>query len=148
MPRSTTSFFIPDINVWIALTYQGHAHHLVAADWFSTVGENARLIFCRFTQLGLLHLLTAEAVMADEVLSQVEAWGLYDRWLQDDRVDLMDEPAGLEGRFRAMTSAKHPAPKDWADSYLSAFAAAGQFTVVTFDRAFRTKTKALLLSSE
>ncbi len=148
MPRSTTSFLFPDINVWIALTHQAHAHHLVASDWFAGLPIEARLMFCRFTQLGFLRLVTAEAVMEDDVMSQTEAWSVYDQWLQDDRVDLMDEPLGLESRLRVLTQSRHPTPKDWGDSYLAAFAAAGQLTLVTFDRAFRLKTNALVLLSE
>ena len=37
MPPSTTSLF-PDINVWVALTYEGHSHHSNAAEWFATQG--------------------------------------------------------------------------------------------------------------
>lgn len=145
MPRSTRSFLFPDINVWIALTYEGHVHHVTARNWFHTVGPTARLFFCRFTQLGLLRLLTAEAVMgSDEVMSQEEAWGAYDQWLQDGRVGFLDEPAGLEAPFRGMTRLRRPAPKDWADSYLAAFAGVAQLTLVTFDRAFRNKAKQLL----
>ena len=143
MPRSTKLFLFPDINVWIALTYQGHVHHLVAADWFGGVDPESRLFFCRFTQIGLLRLLTSEAVMADEAMSQDEAWRIYDRWLADDRVDLMHEPSGLESRFRSLTRSRQPAPTDWADSYLAAFAAAAQLTMVTFDRALRAKAKPL-----
>ena len=66
MPPSTTSLF-PDINVWVALTYEGHAHHSNAANWFATLSPDATFAFCRFTQLGLWRLLTAEAVMGDEV---------------------------------------------------------------------------------
>lgn len=144
MPEFTRSSLFPDINVWVALTYEGHAHHTIAVDWFSTVDEGASLIFCRFTQLGLLRLLTAGAVMGDEVMSQPEAWTAYDRWQQDERVDFMDEPPGLEQRFRTLTRLRHPATKDWADSYLAAFAATGQLTLVTFDRALRTKVKPLI----
>ena len=32
--------------------------------------------------------------MGDEVLNQPGAWKAYDRWLQDDRVDFIDEPHG------------------------------------------------------
>jgi len=63
MPGSTTSFLFPDINVWIALTWEGHVHHAIARRWFGTVDGGARLFFCRFTQLGLLRLLSSEAVM-------------------------------------------------------------------------------------
>jgi toxin-antitoxin system PIN domain toxin len=145
MPRSTRSFLFPDTNVWVALTYEGHVHHVIARDWFGAVDEGSRLVFCRFTQLGLLRLLTAEAVMGDEVMNQQEAWRAYDEWLQDERVDFVDEPPGFESRFRTITRLRHPAPKDWADSYLAAFAGTSQLTFVTFDRAFRTKVRPLVL---
>jgi len=144
MPPSTTSLF-PDINVWVALTYEGHAHHANAAEWFAMLSRDATFVFCRFTQLGLLRLLTAEAVMSDEVMTQPEAWAAYDRWLKDPRVELVEEPAEIETRFRALTRLRQPATKDWADSYLAAFAAVGQLTLVTFDRGLRAKVKAAIL---
>ena len=82
MPASMTSFLFPDINVWIALTHGAHVHHQVARDWFDSLEPDARFCFCRFTQLGLLRLLTAEPVMGEEVMTQVEAWAVYDRWLR------------------------------------------------------------------
>jgi toxin-antitoxin system PIN domain toxin len=144
MPSSTTSLF-PDINVWVALTYEGHVHHLNAGKWFATLSRDATLAFCRFTQLGLLRLLTAEAVMSDEVMTQPQAWLAYDRWLQDPRVELVDEPAEIETRFRALTRLRQPATRDWADSYLAAFATVGQLTLVTFDRGLRAKAKSAIL---
>ena len=142
MPRSTRLFLFPDINVWIALTYEGHIHHRAAKHWFDSLRAGARLFFCRFTQLGLLRLLTAEAVMGqEEVMSQAEAWGAYDRWLADDRVGFLGEPAALEPAFRSLTRLRRPAPKDWADSYLAAFAQVSQLTVVTFDRALQSKVR-------
>jgi len=118
----------------MALTYQGHIHHARAAAWFPGLPADSRLFFCRFTQLGFLRLLTAEAVMADEVMNQPQAWQTYDRWLQDDRVACLDEPSGLERISRSLTRLRRPATKDWADSYLCAFATASQLTLVTFDR--------------
>jgi hypothetical protein len=47
----------------------------------------------------VLRLLTAEAVMGDEVLKQSDAWAVYDRWLADERVGYLDEPQGIERRF-------------------------------------------------
>lgn len=145
MPESTRSSLFPDINVWVALTYEGHAHHAAAVTWFTTLHQDSSLIFCRFTQLGLLRLLTTGAVMGDEVMTQPAAWAAYDRWRGDERVDFIDEPPGLESRFRTMTHSRLAAPKDWADSYLAAFAATSQLTLVTFDRALRTKAKPLVL---
>lgn len=145
MPVSTTSFLFPDINVWVALTHAAHVHHQVAGDWFADLPEDVRFSFCRFTQLGLLRLLTAEAVMGDEVLSQIDAWVVYDRWLQDRRVTLVEEPPALERRFRALTRSRKAAPKVWADAYLAAFADAAQITLVTFDRGFRGRVGSLFL---
>ena len=78
-------------------------------------------------------------------MNRHDAWGAYDRWLQDERLDFMDEPSGLERGFRTITRLRHPAPKDWAGSYLAAFAAAAHLTLVTFDRAFHPKAKPLIL---
>ena len=141
MPESTTSFLFPDLNVWIALTYQGHIHHARAAAWFAGLPADSRFFFCRFTQLGFLRLITAEAVMGDEVMNQPQAWQTYDRWVQDDRVACLDEPPGLERIFRGLTRLRRPATKDWADSFLCAFALASQLTLVTFDRSLSRKAQ-------
>lgn len=144
MPPSTTSLF-PDINVWVALTYEGHVHHALAAAWFAALQPDATLAFCRFTQLGLLRLLTTKAVMGDEVMTQPKAWVAYDRWLQDPRVTFVDEPPGIEPRFRSLTRRRQPATKDWADSFLAAFATVGDLTLVTFDRGLQAKARSAIL---
>ncbi len=143
MRESTTPSLFPDINVWVALSYGAHVHHLVASDWFNSLGPGTRFTFCRFTQLGLLRLLTAEAVMGDEVLTQAAAWKLYDAWLRDDRVAFAPEPPGLDPAFRARTRLRQAAPKTWADAYLAAFAEASSATLVTFDKAFHRTVRAL-----
>lgn len=129
----------------MALTYEGHTHHRTAAAWFAALDPEVSLLFCRFTQLGLLRLLTTEAVMGDEVMTQPEAWSAYESWHKDPRVEFVNEPSEAETRFRALTRLRQPATKDWADSYLAAFAAAGHLTLVTFDRAMRAKTKSVVL---
>jgi toxin-antitoxin system PIN domain toxin len=145
MPGSTTSYLFPDINVWVALTHGAHVHHLVARDWFDSLEADVRFSFCRFTQLGLLRLLTAEAVMGEDVVTQREAWALYDRWLKDERVDFVEESPALERSFRARTRLKQAAPKSWADAYLAAFAETSQLALVTFDKGFRGKVSPLVL---
>ncbi len=139
-------FLFPDINVWVALTYQRHVHHAAARSWFAGLSTSARLFFCRVTQVGLLRLLSAASVMGpDEVMSQREAWRTYDSWLEDERVGFLDEPGGVETAFRALTQSAHASPKEWADAYLAAFAYASRLTVVTFDRALQKKSKGVLL---
>ena len=146
MPRSSRSFLFPDVNVWLALTFDAHEHHAPADRWLSALDLDSRLCFCRVTQMSFLRLLTTEAVMGrDLALSQGEAWQTYDRWLENDRISFVGEPAGIESQFRALSRHNRPAPKDWADAYLAAFASAEGLTLVTFDQAFRGRTQNLQL---
>jgi toxin-antitoxin system PIN domain toxin len=105
-----------------------------------------RVCFCRFTQISLLRLLTTAAVMdADEVMTQAEAWGVFDQWKQDDRILFLEEPPNIEAIFRAFSRASQPNSKNWADAYLAAFAVKSEMLFVTFDRAFQGKIEKLLL---
>jgi uncharacterized protein len=142
MPKSSSSYLFPDINVWVALSYERHIHHSAARRWFDQCDANVLICFCRFTQLGFLRLLTTNAVMGqDGVLSQADAWRLYDRWYEDGRILFLEEPVLLEPQFRILTQDVRPAPKDWADAYLAAFATATGLRLVTFDISFGTKLR-------
>jgi uncharacterized protein len=145
MRASTTSSLFPDVNVWLALVVAGHEHHGSALRWYESTSPHTHLFFCRITQLGLLRLLTTDAVMGNGVMDQVEAWQTYDYLLQDERVTLRNEPAEVESIFREITRLRHPSPKDWGDSYLVGFADAAGFSLVTFDRALAKKAPSSLL---
>jgi len=80
-------------------------------------------------------------------MTQPEAWQVYDRWLDDPRITFLDEPTGMEKAFRSHSRRRSPSPKEWADSYLLAFAATSGLRLVTFDQAFRGKTKNVLILS-
>lgn len=103
------------------------------------------LYFCRFTQLGLLRLLTNAAAMGSDVLTQSQAWKAFDALVADPRNRLMDEPAGLDPIFRRQTSSHRTATKQWADGYLAAFASVASLQLVTFDRALAARTKGATL---
>jgi toxin-antitoxin system PIN domain toxin len=131
------TLFFPDLNVWLALSVTGHLHRPIAWNWLARLTANDRLAFSRFTQLGLLRLLTNPAVMGDQLLTLKEAWQVYDRWLEDPRVEFYMEPRGVDSTFRKMTKplASLPASKAIGDCWLLAFAAEIQATLVTFDNA-------------
>ena len=135
MPKFSKLFLFPDVNVWLALTWEGHERHEVARMWFQGLDATDRLGFCRFTQISLLRLLTTRVVMSDDTMTQAEAWSAYDRWFYDDRVLFLNEPPSVETGFRAMSDRSHPDPKLWADAYLAAFANSEEMRLVTFDRA-------------
>jgi toxin-antitoxin system PIN domain toxin len=130
-----TSFF-PDLNVWVALSDQSHIHSGQAWEWLHLLPTEARLIFSRYTHIGLLRLLASEAVMGPATLTLEKAWRAYDTWLSDPRVEFYPEPSGLEAAFRSATApfAAKAASKWVGDSYLLAFSKESQSTLVTFDR--------------
>jgi toxin-antitoxin system PIN domain toxin len=138
----------PDLNVWLALTLTAHEHHEVAWSWYRALNRGEQLAFCRFTQIGLLRLLTNRTVARDEVLNQSKAWQVYDRWIQRGGAVFQDEPYGLEVEFRSFADRTTPSPQEWADSYLAAFAAAAFLELVTLDRALsRRARRSILLRS-
>jgi uncharacterized protein len=74
-----------DLNVWLALVYDGHVHHLAAVSWFGKV-QDERAAFCRITQIGFLRLLTNRTVMDRFALNQRDAWKCYEQLRLDERV--------------------------------------------------------------
>ena len=131
-----TSFF-PDLNVWLALSVAGHRHNGEAWQWMKLLPDEVRLIFARYTQIGLLRLLTSAAVMGEQVLTLRKAWAVYDRWADDPRVEFYAEPRGLDAEFREATApAAGKAASKWiGDCYLLAYAKQSDAALVTFDRA-------------
>lgn len=125
--------FIPDINVWIALTYNGHVHHEVARAWFDAL-ESGPVFFCRVTQLGFLRLLTNTHVMGSQVRGQVDAWRVFDRWFDDERIAFLDEPPHVEPALRKLTQSHKAITNTWPDAYLAAVAKSAGLQVVTLDR--------------
>src|ERR1022692_1923 len=59
-PRSTlfpyTTLFRSDINMWVALTYEGHVHHKIARSWFVMNVDR------KSTRLNSSHLVISYAV--------------------------------------------------------------------------------------
>jgi toxin-antitoxin system PIN domain toxin len=131
-----TSFF-PDLNVWLALSVSAHIHSEQAWRWVSRAVPEARLLFSRYTQIGLLRLLTSPSVMGEQTLTLRKAWSVYDQWLEDARVQFHPEPRGIDLVFREATKpfAGQPASKLVGDCYLLAYAKHTQSALVTFDAA-------------
>ena len=78
-------------------------------------------------------------------LTQAQAWEAYDQWLEAAGAEFAEEPLELESIFRPLSGSKQASPKEWADSYLSAFSSAAGIQLVTFDRALAGKAKGAVL---
>ena len=139
------SLVFPDVNVWLALSYPPHIHHEAAENWYESASPSPTLVFCRHTQLSLFRLLSTEAILKQDVLSQRRCWEEFDQWIDSGEAIYTEEPAGLESVMRARTRAESASPKTWADAYLAAFAEKASLTLVTFDRALAGKVKGAVL---
>jgi predicted nucleic acid-binding protein len=130
-----TSFF-PDLNVRPALSVAGHVHTTEAWGWLNLVPPESKLVFARYTQIGL-RLLSNESVMGQHTLHLRKAWSVYDRWLEDPPVEFYPEPRDLDAAFREATNpfAGKAASKWVGDCYLPAYAKGTGSTLVAFDRA-------------
>lgn len=130
------TLFFPDLNVWLALTVASHSHSDSSWNWIRSVPADTRLIFCRYTQIGLLRLLTNASVMGEQTLTIRKAWDVYDSWLEDPRVEFYPEPRNVDSAFRHATTpfAGQQASKAVGDCWLLASAKELQATLVTFDR--------------
>ncbi|MDB6033428.1 MAG: hypothetical protein JWM16_3766, partial [Verrucomicrobiales bacterium] len=73
-----------DANVWLALAFSDHAHHVTAKEWFALRSEGS-CAFCRVTQMALLRHLTNAKIMGTFTQSQQDAWKHYDGFLRDAR---------------------------------------------------------------
>jgi toxin-antitoxin system PIN domain toxin len=131
--------YLPDVNVWIALTSDRHIHHAIASEWLQSVAED-RIAFCRITELGFLRLLTNARVMSEDVLSASEAWAVYDEWRADSRVIFLPELPDFSVLWSRNGRAIQGGPNAWTDAYLGVFAEHVDATLVTLDRKFSAPT--------
>lgn len=131
-----TKTLLLDINVWLALAFDGHVHHPVVRPWFDSITDEV-CYFCRLTQQGFLRLATNPRVFKGDALTLADAWTAYDALLADSRVAFAAEPQGIELLWRSYTNSRSHSPQLWSDAYLAAFAVASGLKTITFDRGFR-----------
>jgi hypothetical protein len=126
---------LPDVNVWLALTFDSHVHHPAAKAWFDVVSDES-CVFCRMTQQGFLRLATNPLVFGTHALTLSDAWQKYDVFLSDPCVSYAEEAPGIEVLWRQHIQRQTFSPKVWNDAYLAAFAQSTDFELVTFDQGF------------
>jgi len=141
-----SSLSFPDINVWLAITTAEHIHAELARRWWEE--ESGTIAFCRLTQLGFLRLVTTAAAMDGKPLMMSEAWRVYDRLYDDDRVTFVAEPPEVERHFREKATGRTASPKVWADAWLLGVAEAADGVLVTFDKALALRGALCLLPQE
>lgn len=125
-----------DVNVWLTLLDDGHVHHRTVLGWWEALNEQ-EAAFCRITQMSLLRLLTNMKVMGEGVLTPGEAWKLYRKTCEDDRVVFLTEPDDLESHWESNTRGSRHSSNIWTDAYLAAFAKGHRIRLATLDEGFK-----------
>lgn len=133
------TLFLPDTNVWLALSLDWHPAHSKAVVWWDGLSTGDGVLLCRPVQLSLLRLLTTRAVFTTggaEPLTNIEAWAVVDEIAGDPLVEMaVFEPVETFKIWRASSGVATASPKMWMDAYLSAWAKAADAVLVTNDRA-------------
>lgn len=124
-----------DTNVWLALTFESHAHHPSAKSWIDSTPPQS-CCFCRVTQMGFLRLATNRRIFPADAVPMDRAWELYGRMLTDLHIVYAEEPVGLDTRWQELTQSSKFSTNVWTDAYLAAFAITADIELVTFDQAF------------
>ena len=113
----------------------------MALAWAKSVDPAQSFCLSRFTQLGLLRILTTRGAMGADVLTLANAWAALDRLAGYWDAVLIEEPPGFEALFRALTMRDEVSPQYWADAYLAALAEGHRLTIVTFDKALAGRAR-------
>ena len=137
--------YLPDVNVWIALTSDQHVHHTAAKRWIKNLDAD-RLAFCRITELGFLRLLTNHHVMGGGALVPAQAWDIYDVLRDDPKIVFTPEPPAFSNHWRQIGKQISGGPNAWTDAYLAAFASCEEMIVATFDRRFKALSQCSVLT--
>jgi toxin-antitoxin system PIN domain toxin len=125
-----------DVNVWMALLAPRHVHHEASDRWFAALAPSAGGM-CRMVQLGVIRLLGNASVMGPDAIPAAQAWKILAQLMEDERLDFLPEPRGIEAVLPDLFSYPVPTGKLVGDAYLAAFAIASRRTMFTTDRGFR-----------
>jgi len=134
-----------DVRLWLAAVWGRHIHHPVAADWINRQTDD--LLFCRVTQMGLLRLLSNQAIMGEDAIDRSDAWRVFDQLWADERVLWADEPDELDAVWRAISARDDKSHKLWTDDYLAAFAQTSGAMLATLDRKLSARYPSVAVKS-
>lgn len=129
--------FLADVNFLIALLHRRHVASPTASAWLEEQDAPRCVALSRVAQMGVLRILTNPAWLGEEVLPARAVWEAWDLMLGDDRFVQVVEPSTLEAEWRLLTEDFPPGRCAETDTYLAAFARAGGYRLLTFDRGFR-----------
>lgn len=125
---------LPDVNVWLALVDENHAHHEKALDYWQNKSA-PDIAFCRVTVLAFLRLSTHPKVLS-RPLSSAEAWDIYQRYRTEAHVGFIVDSPEMDSAFMALSCQADFPHHLWTDCYLAALACFRNCRIISFDTDF------------
>ena len=126
---------LPDLNVWLALSFNGHAHHARATAYWNRERRNL-IAFCSVTLIGLPRLLTTSAVTLGKPFAPDIAARKCQEFLDLPDVEFLPDTASLFRRIEMWAKEPFFTPKLWTDAWIAALALEHGCRVVSFDADF------------
>ncbi len=127
--------YLADVNVVFPLLVSWHQHRDPALRWFNSASAGD-IGLCRLTRLGALRLLCNTQVMGSDVLAPRTALEALAILENDERIELLHEPDGVDTALKPFVTGRATTPNLWSDAYLAAFAVVVDLKLVSFDRGF------------
>lgn len=135
MGTSLSKSSVVDANVWLALVSQRHPDHHLVRRWADNLAVREAGL-CRTVQLTVTRLLGMRTVVGVEAMPAGEAWLRLQELLDDERIEFLPEPLGIDTILPTLFRYREPTPNLVNDAYLAAFAIASGRRLVTRDRGF------------
>ncbi|HKK19456.1 MAG TPA: TA system VapC family ribonuclease toxin [Opitutales bacterium] len=126
---------LPDVNVWLALVDENHAHHQKALIYWQNQ-SSPEIAFCRVTSLGFLRLSTHPKVLS-RPLTPAEAWDIYQRYRNEANIVFVEDAPEIDAPFMSMSLTADFPHHLWTDCYLAALAHHRTCRIISFDADFK-----------
>lgn len=126
---------LPDVNVWVALSYANHLHQPQAKAYWGGARAD-KIAFCGVTLTGMLRILTQAAPMNGNPFSPAEAAEKASNWIALSEVSFIGDSADVGARLATWASESFFTPKLWTDAWIAAIAMEHGCRVVSFDADF------------
>ena len=128
----STTADLPDLNVWLALTWPDHIHHQHAVQYWEQQAAD-QVLFCTVTALGLVRLVCQPKLMGTAVKNAAEASALLEALCQQPGVQLAKpEHNGWEVFHQLLRAGELP-DRLCTDVHLAALAITNGWRLVSFD---------------
>ena len=126
---------LPDVNVWLALSSEGHVHHKRATEYWENESR-WQVAFNTVTMLGLMRVLSLVPVTGLNPLTVAQSHQIYTEWASDHNVIHLDEPPKCRTLLERFVLAGNVTPRTWTDAYLASFAVSLGLRLATLDSDF------------